>query len=440
MSDNRTHFDKLHALSSSVIGFEFEFYTNMLKGRAAESLSKLINKKVVVSERYHSNIVVDASTCKLEPDYSGGSKMMEFITGPLPYNEAITIVIKVLNWIDENGWTTDRCAFQFSVSFDKLRKDVKDKIENLDKLKFILGFDESFIYSKFGDRSKMFKVPEDKYYGVNFTKIPKGYLEFRYLGNRDYQKKTKDIREIIDYAILYLYDLLSHRISGYSKEDLSKLQSMMNQYTKVVRSFGNPDFFFRNYPDFHIFVDLKGLDENIKTYWSIIRDKIFDIIVEGNVTSGYFNYDTTTGRCQLKDARSREALELKDIDLILCDIKNGVIKNCNIYSSKIKKSSIEECYIVNDTTVTSSKIKDCVVDFGNELEDCFIDCQGKSINCKIKDGVLRAGEIGENADVSKETLKVKGWEDFRKERFVTDKRLKDLNARYNNQRFGNMNF
>jgi len=35
--------------------------------------------------------------------------------------------------------------------------------------------------------------------------------------------------------------------------------------------------------------------------------------VEGNVTSGYFNYDTTTGRCQLKDARSREALELKDI-------------------------------------------------------------------------------------------------------------------------------
>jgi hypothetical protein len=229
MTDNRTHFDKLHALSSSVIGFEFEFYTNMLKGRAAESLSKLINKKVVVSERYHSGVVVDASTCKLEPDYSGGSKMMEFITGPLPYNEAITILIKVLNWIDENGWTTDRCAFQFSVSFDKFRKEVKDRIENLDKLKFILGFDENFIYSKFGDRSKnvyaksikrvvprnrfsmienlttidprMFKVPEDKYYGVNFTKIPKGYLEFRYLGNRDYQKKSKDIRDQRERAI-----------------------------------------------------------------------------------------------------------------------------------------------------------------------------------------------------------------------------------------------
>jgi len=468
MTDNRTHFDKLHALSSSVIGFEFEFYTNMLKGRAAESLSKLINKKVVVSERYHSNIVVDANTCKLEPDYSGGSKMVEFITGPLPYNEAMTILIKVLNWIDENGWTTDRCAFQFSVSFDKFRKDVKNRMENLDKLKFILGLDENFIYSKFGNRAKnvyaksikrvvprnrfsvienitsidpkMFKVPEDKYYGVNFTKIPMGYLEFRYLGNRDYQKKTKDIREIIDYVLLYLYDLLSHRISGYSREDLAKLQSMMNQYTKVVRSFSDPEFFFRNFPDFHVFIDLKGWDENIKTYWSVVRDKIFDIIVEGNVTSGYFNYDTTTGRSQLKDARSREALELKDIDLILCDIKNGIIKNCNIYSSKIRKSSIEQCYIVRDNTVISSKVKDCVVDFGNELEDCFIDCAGKSINCKIKEGVLRAGEIGENADISKETLKVKGFEDLRKERFVTDSRLKDLNNRYNNPRFGNMNF
>mgnify|MGYP000356420991 FL=1 len=56
MSDNRTHFDKINALDSSVIGFEFEFYTNLLKGQAAESLGKLIKKKVIVSEKYHSKI------------------------------------------------------------------------------------------------------------------------------------------------------------------------------------------------------------------------------------------------------------------------------------------------------------------------------------------------------------------------------------------------
>ena len=70
MPDNRTHFDKLNALSSSVIGFEFEFYTDLLKGKAAESLSQLVKKKVVVSEKYHSKTPVDANNFKLEPDYS----------------------------------------------------------------------------------------------------------------------------------------------------------------------------------------------------------------------------------------------------------------------------------------------------------------------------------------------------------------------------------
>ena len=37
-------------------------------------------------------------------------------------------------------------------------------------------------------------------------------------------------------------------------------------------------------------------------------------------------------------------------------------------------------------------------------------------------------------------MKVKNLEDQRMVRFVTDKRLKDLNDRYNNQRFGNMNY
>jgi hypothetical protein len=468
MSDNRTHFDRINALDSSVIGFEFEFYTNLLKGQAAESLAKLTKKKVVVSEKYHSKIPVNANNFKLEPDYSGGSKMMEFITGPLPYSEAIPILIKVLNWIDENGWTTDRCAFQFSVSFDKSRRDVKDKIENLDKLKFVLGLDEGFIYSRFGNREKnvyaksikrvvprnrfsileniqtidpkMYRVPEDKYYGVNFTKLPQGYIEFRYLGNRDYQKKSKEIREITDYIILYLYDILSRRINGYTKDDLATLQKMMNKYAKVVRSFNNPDFFFRNYPDFHVFVDLKGWDENIKTYFPIIRDKIFDLIIEGNVTSCYFNYDTTTGRYQVKEARFRNSFEVGGMDLILCDIKNAIIKNCNIYNCDIKKSSIEDSYIFAGTKVYSSKVKATIVDYSNELKDCFIDCQGKNLNCKIEGGVLRAGNIGENAEISKETMKVKNTDDQRMLRFVTDKRLKDLNDKYNNPRFGNMNY
>jgi hypothetical protein len=37
-------------------------------------------------------------------------------------------------------------------------------------------------------------------------------------------------------------------------------------------------------------------------------------------------------------------------------------------------------------------------------------------------------------------MKVKNPADQRLARFVTDKRLKDLNDRYNNPKFGNMNY
>lgn len=464
----RNHIDKISALSSSVIGFEFEFYTNMMKGEAAESIGKEIKKKVQVSEKYHSDLKVTSSVFKLEPDYSGGNKMVELVTGPMEYSEAIPVMIRILNWIEKNGWTDDRCAFQFSVSFDRFRKDVKDRIENLDKLKFILGLDENFIYSKFGNRSnnvyantikrvvpvnrfsilenitsidpRMFKVPDEKYYGVNFTKLKDGYLEFRYLGNRDYQKKITEIREVIDYVILYLYDILSRRNSEYSKEDLAKLKEMMKEYSKVVKSYNNPEIFFANFPDFHIFVDLKGMDENIKTYFPMIREKIFELIVDGNVRSCYFNYDTTNGRFQVKDGRIRDFMKIKDFDLISCDIKGGSIENCNLYTCDIKKVRIENCNVANGCKIRSSKVNDSVIEFSNELVGCFVDCKGKNVNCKMEGGVLRSGNVGDYAEISKETLKVKGFNEIRSQRFVTDSRLKNLNPDYKKSKFGNLNF
>ena len=464
----RNHIDKINALSSSVIGFEFEFYTNMMKGEAAESISKEVKKKVRVSEKYHSDLKVTSSLFKLEPDYSGGNKMVELVTGPMEYSEAIPVMIRILNWIEKNGWTDDRCAFQFSVSFDRFRKDVKDRIENLDKLKFILGLDENFIYSKFGNRSnnvyantikrvvpvnrfsilenitsidpRMFKVPDEKYYGVNFTKLKDGYLEFRYLGNRDYEKKVPEIREVIDYVILYLYDILSRRKSEYTKDDLAKLKDMMKEYSKVVRSYNNPEIFFANFPDFHIFVDLKGMDENIKTYFPMIREKVFELIVDGNVRSCYFNYDTTNGRFQVKDGRIRDFMKIKDIDLISCDIKGGAIENCNLYTCDIKKVRIENCNVANGCKIRSSKVNDSVVEFSNELIGCFVDCNGKNVNCKMEGGVLRSGNVGDYAEISKETLKVKGFNEIRNQRFVTDSRLKDLNPEYKRSKFGNLNY
>ena len=66
-----SHFDKSQALSSAILGFEFEFFSDMVRGRIVDSLSNLLGKKVVLSSKYHSKIPVNSSTFKLEPDYSG---------------------------------------------------------------------------------------------------------------------------------------------------------------------------------------------------------------------------------------------------------------------------------------------------------------------------------------------------------------------------------
>lgn len=463
---NYTHFDKRQLLSSAVLGFEFEFFSEMVRGRITESLSKLLGKKVILSNKYHSKVPVNSNTFKLEPDYSGGGKMNELVTGPLPYAEAISVLIKVLHWIEQNGWTTDKCAFQFSLSFNKSDRSL-GRMEELDKLKFILGIDENLIYSDFGNRQnnvyaksikrvvprnrfsilenissidpKVFKIPDEKYYGANFSKIPQGYIEIRYLGGRDYQKKITSIREVVDYVVLFTHDILSGR-SMYDKNDLENLKSMMKSYSKVVRSFSNPESFFMNFPDFHLLVDLKGYEENIKTYFTFIREKVFDLIVEGNVRSGFFNYDTANGRFQLKDAKIKNASFLDNLDLINCKIRSAKLDNCRIFGSDIRNSEIHNSEIINTNKIEKSKIKDCSVNFGNKIIECYIDCPEKMVDCEIIGGVLRKGDLGRNAQVSKETERTKDFNEIRSGRFITDSRLKDLNDHISRIKFKNQNY
>lgn len=461
-----SHFDKYQALSSAVLGFEFEFFSEMVRGRIVESLSKLLDKKVVLSDKYHSKIPVSADSFKLEPDYSGGSKMNELITGPMPYGEAVPVLIKVLKWIEANGWTTDRCAFQFSISFDPHDRKL-EKMERLDRMKFILGIDEGIVYSSFGNRTnnvyakslkkivpvnkfsilenittidpKLFKIPGEKYYGANFTKLQDGYVEIRYLGGKDYQKKINPILEVTDYVTLLLHDILSGK-KVYGKEDVQKLQEMMRQHTKVVRSFSNPDSFFANYPDFHVLVDLKGYEENIKTYWSHIREKIFDLIVEGGIQACFFNYDTSIGRFQIKDAKSKNGLILKDVDIFDSVVKNGKLENCNLYGTQVKNSELYDCKLVFGNKLFDSKFQNSIADYGNLLENCYIDCPQQMVDCEVKGGVLRKADLGRNSLISEQTEKVKDFNEIRAGRFITDSRLKNLNDPIAKIKFKNINY
>jgi hypothetical protein len=415
-------------LEQAVIGLEYEFYSNKNRKQVAKELNKLCRKEIVVSDKYHSNEEVGEGQWKIEPDFSGGMKMMELITEPMGYYEAIATMIKVLNWIKKNGWTDEKSAFQFSISFDKSLYVLRENLEGINKLKLILDFDESFIYERFPNRknskyarsikqifpvnkfvfndsvmqinTENYRVPDTKYYGINFSKLVLGYLEIRYLGGRGYEKKTKEIIEIIQYTVEKIYKTLE--FPGYTDLNVEMLRRILREHKKVVSSFSDPESFQLNYPNIMLFVDLRGDMEVLKTFWVHIREQLFNLIVKCGMRKGLVNYDADVGMYQLKDA-----IALKSFDLINMEVFDsklgGNIDNCDLYRCVISNAHITNSNLYQGNTVVKSKIIDTPIHIYNDVQDCYIDNKKLLINGKIEGGIIRSGEIAPTANISPKT-------------------------------------
>lgn len=419
---------KQNILNQVVIGFEYEFYTNMSKKQISKEISALVGKKVRIGNVVHSETPIGKDQWKVEPDMSGGIKMAELITEPMGYHEGISTMTKVMSWIRDNGWTDEKCALQFSVSFDPYKMQLKDDISGIDRLKFILNFDEEYVYERFPKRRNSqyarsinqimpvnkfifndnitqihrenYVVPGEKYYGVNFSKLSKGYIEIRYCGGRSYEKKIKEFREIIEYVCKKIYEALEN--PGYTPEDVEKLRRIIRSHKKVVSSFSDVNIFFVNYPNIKVFVDLKGDVQVLKTYWTHIREQLFNLIVNCGMKRGLLNYDADVGKFQLKDAVIQRSFPIKDMEIFDSKIGGNII-GCDLYRCVITNSHIMDSNLYEGNVVSKSKIINTPIHLYNECQHCYIDNKRLIINGKIEGGVIRSGEIAPTASVSKET-------------------------------------
>ena len=183
-------------LTNARIGVEFEFYSNKSIKQTAKELGSLLSKRIKIEDKAHSDFVPTEKEFKIEPDMSGGQKLMELVTGSLPYSAARLCIIRVSQWITENGYTNDRSSIHLNISFED-EKGGKHRIERMNVLKFILDFDEKLVFEIFPKRenstyaksikfvipneetfvydggninSDNFIFPNSKYYGINFEK------------------------------------------------------------------------------------------------------------------------------------------------------------------------------------------------------------------------------------------------------------------------------
>lgn len=425
---------------SAKLGFEFEFFSNLNRNEIADSLGKTLGKKILLFSKYHSGFKPTKDIFKLEPDYSGGSKMTEFITGPLPYFEAIAILIKTLKWIDTYGYTDKKCAFQFGVSVDTSIFPEVPPVSQLNPLKFILGFDENVIYKRFPERmgslyaksikrilpankfvdpsnisfidKNLFEVPVEKNMGINFTKLQDGYFEVRYLGGKDYQKKYSSIKEILDYIITYTVQTLKFN-NTFSDNDLKILKMFLAEIYKNSATFIDPDTFQKNYPHLNIMVDLKSDPQIVRTFFLTIREILYDIIVENGIKEGMINYDSSLGKFQLKDVKTTRAYLLKDYDILNSEI-SGNILDCRLFSCDLNDCAIEDCDLITNNEIKRSKIMYSDIMFSNVVHETYIDNKEKEINCEVFGGIIRSGYIGKLATISPETEIVTDAEDDKK--------------------------
>ena len=411
-----------NVLQCATVGIEFELFSNYNTDETRTKLISLLNKKIVKGAKSHSEFQPTVDTFKIEPDFSGGKKMIELITGPLDYNEAKSTIIKVLKWISENGYTSNRTSIHLNISFnDKMGKNY---LSHMDTLKYILDFDEADVYKMFPNREKSvyaksikfinpankyhlssvdsispknFIMPDTKYYGINFSKLIKGYLEFRYLGGEKYEEKTDVILDFLDKFILSIYKSISEK--GYSTENKKELNSILKNHEFLIKSYRSYNDFCEQFPDIKLSADLRNDPSYAGLYYANIRDHIYKILAETDLRKGYINYDSSTGKIQLKNVKITTCYNLENVDIVDSYI-SGTIKNCDIFYCKIMNTDLTTCNIFQETELDGCKLKDSYVNRSSILKNCYIFGKNGVMSGKMNGGIFREGRMTKHATFS----------------------------------------
>ena len=408
-------------LNAALMGVEFEFYSNIDLEATKKSLAKLLDRKIRLEDKAHSDFQPSAEEFKMEPDMSGGKGLIELVTGPIPYRNARIVVIKMLKWISENGYTNDRASIHINLSFDKQYLEDKDLVSKMNVLKFILEFDEQQVYKFFPNREKSayaksikwimpkweafhfdanqiasnnFKFADTKYYGINFSKKEKNYLEFRYLGGDDYEKKSDDILYLTERFLMQMWK--SCNDPRFTAENKIELQKILNKNKPVFDMLRDYTKISEHWPNIKILADLQEDPRIIRVHWDRFKMRVMDLIVNGSMEAGIINYDSDYGAMQVKDGKFPTVYLLENFEFIDCELA-GNLTNCSFYNCKVTGSAVMLCSLYQGTEIKDSKVESSYTHGSCELTNCYVAGRDTMFKGKMIGGIFREGFISGSA-------------------------------------------
>jgi len=374
-------------LKKAICGLEFEFY---MKDLSFYKTLELLNQylapvKVWGFRKYHTDFKPDAQNFKIEPDLSGGANMVEMITGPMPYFEAKFHLVKILKFIQMYGYTNEKSSIHFNLSFTE---DSDKNLNDLNVLKLILSVDEDEIYQTFPSRKgnvyaktikKMIpfkeydynsvpidvvkntlRLPDDKYYGINFLHInnPKESqrLEFRYIGGKDYEKNIGQVTYFLDRFILDVYKSID---ATFNDQDIEELENYLEENINNFKNFSKYDNFIVDFPTVTLQVDQKYSYDIINAYYDRIYPELHKLVdATESLADCIINFVTTTQKIEVIDANIKTQQNVVGFDFINCVLSDGIFDHCHFVNSEINncqiiKSRIHGCDVSSETKIVS---------------------------------------------------------------------------------------
>lgn len=410
-------------LKNAVVGFEFEFY---MKDLSYYKTLELLNQelepvKVWGFRQYHSDFMPDSENFKIEPDLSGGSNMVELVTGPMDFYDAKYFLIKIISFIQTHGYTNEKSSIHFNISF-------KDKdLNDLNPLKLILNVDEDEIYRAYPSRKgniyaktvkkiipfkeydffnipimvvkNNMRLPADKYFGINFLHVNDNKesqrLEFRYIGGQDYEKNSGQLIYFLERFIIDSYDSID---VDFDHEDANKLEEYLTDNIKNYKNLSKYDNFIVDFPTIQIQIDQNSQYDVVSTYYSKIYTRIFNLIDSTqDLKECIINYVTSTQTLEVVDGYVKTTTTIKNLDFVNSKIE-GIFEDCLFLGCEIIRSQCIKSKLLQ-SDADDSKILNCRVD-QSTLSNCYF--MDGYLNGDMYGGVFRSGKLGPYATMDSE--------------------------------------
>lgn len=391
---------------NSTIGFEFKGLFKDDENILLTKLKDILNRDVSFSNIKYKLLEPTDTQAVMTMD----GKLCEVKTPQYSYYEALFILPKILELL--KGLKDEKNSYlYFRIGFNDGFCDVSQ----INVMKFILEFNEDYILKHLTDltldgsfekltdikplnleecsdtirkRMDILKFTDyDDIYGIDFSTIKLGYITFTYAREINYRNKWEELLKCMNHTIITLYNSCSSY--DFTEEEAKKLDELDKKYKDIAGAFSCYELFKEKYGKIKFTKDLNNDSMEIDVIFPSIKDKLFDIVVKSGIKEAEINYDSDISRLQLKNLELNKCYHINGVDIVDSELTNCTVRDCDVYDTKIEKSSIIKSNLFGYADCKNCKIKDSFISRNIKLKDCNVSGQLGKMGGTMKGGSLR---------------------------------------------------